>query len=75
MRKALRNIREGDFELFVHFNPEVALQFVTDLIEEPSVRVGAEEPSIDKETKHFAIKIKKCSNFKFYKSLYQNKPN
>lgn len=36
MKKTLKGIRDSDLELFLHFNPEVAVQIVTDLVEEPT---------------------------------------
>ena len=36
LRKALKNIGDEDIEIFVHFNPEVAIQIVNDLLDEPA---------------------------------------
>jgi hypothetical protein len=59
----------------LYFKPDVALEIVNDLIDEPStkVAVGAEGQSsnlIDKETKSLASRIKKSTSFKFYKQHY-----
>lgn len=65
--------------MFIYYNPEVALQFVNDLIEEPSVKIGGSNMNvsnaIDKETKHLAMRIKKSTNFKFYKAMQANAAN
>ena len=35
MRNTQKNIKDADIELFLYYNPEVALQIVHDLIDEP----------------------------------------
>ena len=36
LRRTLKNIRDEDIEIFLHYSPEIAVQIVNDLIEEPS---------------------------------------
>lgn len=35
MRNTLKNIKDSDVEVFLYYNPEVAIQIVNDLIDEP----------------------------------------
>ena len=75
MRRTQKNIKDADIEMFMHFNPEVALQIVNDLVDEPNLNLnngngvaGASISNvIDKETKTLALRIKKSPSFKFYK--------
>jgi hypothetical protein len=57
--------------VFIYYNPDVAVQIVNDLIDEPSLKIGGNNGgmnnAIDKETKNLAQRIKKSTNFKFYK--------
>lgn len=81
LRKTLRNIKDTDIEVFLHYNTEVAVQIVNDLVDEPgSSAVGShptKSPSssqlsnaIDRETKSLATRIKKCPHYKTYKNYY-----
>ena len=36
LRRTCKNIRDEDIEVFLHYNTEVAIQFVNDLLDEPS---------------------------------------
>lgn len=46
LRRALKNVRDEDIEVFLHHNPEVAIQIVNDLIDEPTVsQQSAANPS------------------------------
>ena len=36
LRRTLKNIRDEDIEIFLHYNPEVAVQIVEDLIDAPA---------------------------------------
>ena len=45
MRKTLKSISDADIELFLHYNPEVAIQIVTDLVDEPSVNMMSNSTS------------------------------
>ncbi len=36
LKKTLKNVRDEDIEIFLHYNPEVAVQIVEDLIDAPS---------------------------------------
>ena len=36
LKRTLKNIRDEDIEIFLHYNPEVAVQIVEDLIDAPS---------------------------------------
>lgn len=38
LRRALKNIKDEDIEVFLHYNPDVAVQIVNDLLEEPSIQ-------------------------------------
>lgn len=82
MRKAQKQVRDADIDVFLHYKPEVAIQIVNDLIDEPTMRmIGSQgqggvgggsystniSNTIDKETKNLAQRIKKCPNFKHYK--------
>ena len=50
-----------DIEVFIYFEPDVAIQIVRDLLNENKVWNG-----LDKETRNFALKVRKCPNFNFY---------
>ena len=39
MRKTQKIIKDVDIEIFLHYNPEVALQIVNDLIDEPNMNM------------------------------------
>ncbi len=39
MRKTQKIIRDSDIEIFLHYNPEVAIQIVNDLIDEPTMNM------------------------------------
>ena len=67
VHRTLKNIRDVDVELFLHFCHDNALQIVSDLLDDvkPSQKMNA----IDRETKNFAARIKKSPHFKFYKQL------
>jgi hypothetical protein len=39
MRKTQKLIKDSDIELFLLYNPEVAVQIVNDLIDEPSMNM------------------------------------
>lgn len=69
MKKTQKNIKDSDIEIFIYYNPEVALQIVNDLVDEPNINLSGNSMSnaIDKETKTLALRIKKSPNFKFYK--------
>jgi hypothetical protein len=57
MKRTLKNIRDQDIEVFIYHNPDVAVQIVNDLIDEPSLKVGNNggmNNAIDKETKNLA---------------------
>ena len=71
MRNTQKNIKESDIELFLYYNPDVAIQIVNDLIDEPnqSLAGGSINNAIDRETKHLAMRIKKCPTFKIYKQI------
>ena len=47
IRKTLKQIKDSDIEVFLHFNPEVAVQIVNDLIDEPTINMmnGGNNPS------------------------------
>ena len=73
IRKTLKNIKDSEVELFLHFNPDIAVQIVSDLVEDTRA-VGRNLSAVDKETKHFAQRIKNCPNYKMYKAAFgQNK--
>lgn len=76
LRKAQKNIKDSDVQVFLHINPDVAVQIVNDLVDEPTNNIsqgGAYNNSvsnaIDKETKILAQRIKKCPNYRQYKSV------
>ncbi len=55
MRNAQKNIKDTDVEIFLYYNPDVAVQIVTDLIDEPVKNMnGGMVNAIDKETRHLA---------------------
>ena len=66
MRRAFKNISEPDLEAFLYHNTDVAVQIVTDLLE---VAGPGQINSIDKETKQFALKLRKHALYKPYKSI------
>ena len=40
LKRTLKSVRDDDIEIFLHYNPEVAVQIVEDLIEAPSKVIG-----------------------------------
>ncbi len=40
LKKTLKNVRDEDIEIFLHYNPEVAVQIVEDLIDAPSKAIS-----------------------------------
>eukprot|EP00347_Sterkiella_histriomuscorum_P010472 403376151 len=78
LRKAQKQVRDQDVQVFLHINPDVAVQIVNDLIDEQTSSLnqgGAYHNSfsnaIDKETKILAQRIKKCPNYRQYKLTVQ----
>ena len=79
LRKALKNIKDEEIEVFLHYSPEVAVQIVNDLIDEPSNSAGPGSAqrfesgggklstAIDREMRTLAQKVKKCPHYKSYK--------
>ncbi|CDW84307.1 UNKNOWN [Stylonychia lemnae] len=71
MRKTQKLIKDSDIQVFLHYTPDVAVQIVNDLIDEPTSNIQGQMNSIsnaiDKETKNIAMRIKKCPNYKHYK--------
>jgi len=57
MRKTQKIIKDSDIQVFLHYTPDVAVQIVNDLIDEPSNMQGfgnSVSNAIDKETKNIA---------------------
>lgn len=81
MRRTQKAIKDTDIEMFMYYNPDVALQIVNDLVEEPnknlnSMGSGASiSNTIDKETKNLALRIKKSPSYKYYKQFSTNTGN
>ena len=83
LRKALKNIKDEEIEVFLHYSPEVTVQIMNDLINEPSnsagpvsaqmfeSRLGKLSTAIDREMRRemrtLAQKVKKCPHCKSYK--------
>jgi hypothetical protein len=40
LKTTLKNIRDEDIEIFLHYSPEVAVQIVEDLIDAPAKNVS-----------------------------------
>jgi hypothetical protein len=75
LRRTLKNIRDEDIEVFLHYNTEVAVQIVNDLIDEPahqSHRSSSLSTAIDKETRGLAQRVKKCPHYKSYKNYFSS---
>lgn len=79
LRKTLKNIKDEEIEVFLHYSPEVAVQIVNDLIDEPSNSAGPGSAqrfdsgggklstAIDREMRTLAQRVKKCPHYKSYK--------
>jgi hypothetical protein len=57
--------------LFLYYCPEVALTIVKDMVEEAQApRDNGLSNQIDRESKQFAVRLKKCPNFKATKKAF-----
>ena len=75
LRKALKHVSKADLEVFLFYETELAVQIVTDLIENNAVAAGqtsAQESkpvrlnAIDREMRMLAQRLKGCPNYRLY---------
>ena len=68
MRRTLKNITDDDIDVFLYYDTESALSIVSDLIDKQQISAKTKPNKIDNESKNFAHRIKKSSNFNLYKN-------